>query len=70
PWGKLKFVYDKGNRHVLGVHALVEGAGAIMGEAALMVAQGLPLEAVASSIHPHPTLNESFGLLSREALLL
>jgi len=45
---------------VLGVHALVEGAGELMGEAALLVKTGLPLEAIASAIHPHPALTESF----------
>ena len=66
--GLLKFVYETGSHRLLGVHALVEGAGAIMGEAALAVELGLPVEALAGAIHPHPTLNESFGLLARQIL--
>ncbi len=66
--GMLKIVYDKESRRVVGVHALVEGAGEIMGEAALLVRAGIPIEALANSIHPHPTLTESFGLAARMAL--
>jgi len=57
--GMLKIVFDKSGHKVLGVHALVEGAGELMGEAALLVGTGLPLEAIAGAIHPHPTLTES-----------
>jgi dihydrolipoamide dehydrogenase len=39
-----------------------------MGEAALLVRSGLPLEAIAGAIHPHPTLTESFVLAARAAL--
>lgn len=58
--GLLKIVFDQSSHKVLGVHALVEGADDLMGEAALLVKTGLPLEAIAGAIHPHPTLTESF----------
>ena len=67
--GLLKIVYERSRRRVVGVHALVEGAGELMGEAALLVAHGLPVEAVAAAIHPHPTLTESFGQAARNALM-
>ncbi len=66
--GLLKIVYEKSSRKVVGVHALVEGAADIMGEAALLVRAGLPLEAIAGAIHPHPTLTESFVMAARTAL--
>ncbi len=66
--GLLKIVYEKSGHRVIGVHALVEGAGELMGEAALAVAQGIPLEALAMAIHPHPTLTESFAQAARAAL--
>jgi dihydrolipoamide dehydrogenase len=66
--GLLKIVYEKGSRRVVGVHVLVEGAADLMGEAALLVRSGLPLEAIAGAIHPHPTLTESFVLAARAAL--
>jgi len=58
--GLLKIVFDKASQKVVGVHALVEGAGDLMGEAALLVKVGLPIQAIAGAIHPHPTLTESF----------
>jgi dihydrolipoamide dehydrogenase len=66
--GLLKIVYEKGSRRVVGIHVLVEGAADLMGEAALLVRSGLPLEAIAGAIHPHPTLTESFVLAARAAL--
>jgi dihydrolipoamide dehydrogenase len=66
--GQLKIVYEKKTRRVVGVHALVEGAADLMGEAALLVRAGLPLEAIAGAIHPHPTLTESFVMAVRATL--
>ncbi len=66
--GMLKIVFEKNSHKVLGVHALTEGADALMGEAALLVKAGLPLEAIAGAIHPHPTLSESFVQAARSAL--
>ena len=66
--GLLKIVYNTADRKIVGVHALVEGAADLMGEAALLVRTGLPLEALAGSIHPHPTLTESFVQAARMAL--
>lgn len=66
--GLLKIVYERSSRRVVGIHALVEGAADLMGEAALLVRAGLPLEAIAGAIHPHPTLTESFVMAVRAAL--
>ena len=66
--GMLKIIFEKTGHKVLGVHALTEGADALMGEAALLVKAGLPFEAVAGAIHPHPTLSESFVQAARSAL--
>jgi dihydrolipoamide dehydrogenase len=67
-FGMLKIVFDKTNRKILGVHVLVEGAGDLMGEAAVLIKTGLPLEAIAGAIHPHPTLAESFVQATRNAM--
>ena len=66
--GQLKILYEAENHKVIGVHALVEGADDLMGEAAVAVRAGLPLEVIAGSIHPHPTLTESFAVAARVAL--
>jgi dihydrolipoamide dehydrogenase len=66
--GLLKIVFDKSSQKVVGVHALVEGAGDLMGEAALLVKAGLPIQAIAGAIHPHPTLTESYVQAIRAVL--
>jgi len=66
--GLLKIVYNAADHKIIGVHAMMEGAADLMGEAALLVRHGLPLEAVAAAIHPHPTLTESFAQAARMAL--
>lgn len=65
--GFLKLVYDNETRAVLGVHVLADGAASLLGEGALAVSAGIPIDAMAAAIHPHPTLSESMGLAAREA---
>ncbi len=66
--GMLRIVYRRDGQKVVGVHALVEGAADLMGEAALAVRSGMRLADVADAIHPHPTLTESFALAARAAM--
>ena len=68
PEGLLKLVYDKKTRAVLGVHILAEGAASLLGEGALAVSAGIPVQALAAAIHPHPTLSESVGTAARDTL--
>jgi len=63
-FGRLRVVYRKDDKTIIGVHALIEGAADLMGEAALAVRHGLRLEQLAAAIHPHPTLTEAFGLVA------
>jgi dihydrolipoamide dehydrogenase len=65
--GWLRVVYRTDSGRIVGVHALVEGAADLMGEAALAVASGLDVDAVASAIHPHPTLTEGFAVAAQQA---
>jgi dihydrolipoamide dehydrogenase len=67
--GMLKIVYDQASRAVLGVHVLVEDAASLVGESALAVSAGIPVEALAAAIHSHPTLSESIGTAAREAAI-
>ncbi len=67
--GLLKIFYDRMSQRVLGVQALVEGAANLVGEAALMIRAGLTLREVAETIHPHPTLSESFVSAARGVLM-
>ena len=66
--GMLKFVFEPPMGRIVGVHILSEGAGDLLGEAALIVRKGMTVREVASSIHPHPTWNESFGILARSIM--
>lgn len=62
--GYLRIVYRRQDHRIVGIHALVEGAADLMGEAALAVRHNLTLEQLATAIHPHPTLTEAFGIAS------
>jgi dihydrolipoamide dehydrogenase len=66
--GRLRIVYRDDDHRILGIHVLAEGAADLMGEAALGGRNGLTLEQMATSIHPHPTLTEAFGLTALSAL--
>ena len=63
--GLLRIVYAIDTHRIVGIHAYVEGAADLMGEAALAVRLGLTTHDLASAIHPHPTLTEAFGLAAR-----
>jgi len=66
--GLLKIIFDADSRRVVGVHIMVESAGELMGEAAMLIKTGVPIEAIAAAIHPHPTLTESFVMAVRDVL--
>ncbi len=66
--GLLKLIYETQSRKVIGVHVMVAGAAELMGEAALLLRAGLPVDVIAAAIHPHPTLTESFAVAVRTAL--
>jgi dihydrolipoamide dehydrogenase len=66
-FGRLRVVHERASRRIVGIHALVEGAADLMGEAALAVRHGLRIDDLASAIHPHPTLSEAFGLAALAA---
>lgn len=67
-FGFLKFVVNKSNQEILGVHIFINSAASLSGEAALIVSKKLTLMDVAQAIHPHPTLTEAFGLLALKML--
>ena len=52
----------------VGMHALIEGASAPIGEGAPVVRHGLTLEQLAQAIHSHPTLTESMRVLARQTM--
>jgi len=66
--GLLKIIFDVDSRKIVGVHLMVEGAGELMGEAALLIKTGVAIDAIAAAIHPHPTLTESFAMAVRSVM--
>ncbi|MGC9152069.1 MAG: dihydrolipoyl dehydrogenase family protein [Microbacter sp.] len=67
-FGFLKFVVNRHNQEILGVHLFINGAASLSGEASLIVSKKLTLMDVARAIHPHPTLTEAFGMLALKML--
>lgn len=65
--GLLRIIYERDGHRIVGVHALIEGASDLAGEAAAIVTAGLTLEDLAATIHPHPTLTEAFGFAALAA---
>jgi dihydrolipoamide dehydrogenase len=58
--GWSKMVTEGESGRILGVHLVGPEATDLIGEACLLVAQGLTLEALKKTLHPHPTLSEIF----------
>ena len=67
-FGRLKFIVNRQNQEILGVHLFINGADSLSGEASLIIANKLTLKNVADAIHPHPSLNEAFGILALKML--
>jgi len=59
--GFSKTVYDGDSGRVLGVHLAGPEATDLIGEACVLVTQGVTIEQLARVVHPHPTLSEIFG---------
>ncbi|MFQ6603931.1 MAG: dihydrolipoyl dehydrogenase [Fidelibacterota bacterium] len=59
--GKTKILFDPDTRRVLGVGIVGPNAGDLIGEAALAIEMGADATDIALTIHPHPTLTETFA---------
>jgi dihydrolipoamide dehydrogenase len=59
-WGKT--VYDGETGEILGVHLVGPEATDLIGEACVLVSQKMTLGSLEKVVHPHPTLNEIFGI--------
>ncbi|WP_086990105.1 dihydrolipoyl dehydrogenase [Levilactobacillus brevis] len=59
PDGFVRFIYtDDDNQNIVGAEAVGPEASTMAGELSVIVNDGLNVEDVALTIHPHPTLNE------------
>ena len=59
--GKTKILFDPKTKQVLGVGIVGPGAGDLISEGMLAIEMGADAEDIGLTIHPHPTLGESFA---------
>lgn len=59
--GKTKLLFDPDNGKLLGVSIVGAHAGDIISEGVLAIEMGAKAEDIGSTIHPHPTLSETFA---------
>ena len=60
-FGKTKLIYSKNSHKILSVGIIGPNAGDLIGEAALAIEMDAFVEDIALTIHPHPTLTETFS---------
>ena len=58
--GWRKTVYDGDSGRILGVHLVGPEATDLIGEACVLVSQGITMDQMGRVLHPHPTLSEIF----------
>ena len=58
--GLTKLIFDPDSERLLGVGIAGPGAGELIAEAALALEMGANATDLALTIHPHPTLSETF----------
>ena len=61
PIGKTKLLFDPNSKKILGASIVGPHAGDIISEAALAIEMGADAEDISLTIHPHPTLSETFA---------
>lgn len=58
--GLTKMIVDKETKRILGTGIVGPNAGELIGESVLALEMGADVEDIALTIHPHPTLSETF----------
>lgn len=66
--GYIKFVVEKSSHVIIGISIVHDQAHSLGGEAALLVSGKLKLKDLINSIHPHPTISESFVMLAKQMM--
>ena len=62
--GKTKILFDPDTKRVIGAAIVGPSAGDLISEACLAIEMGSDAEDVGLTIHPHPTLGETFAAAS------
>jgi len=64
PQGKTKLLFDPESKKILGAAIVGPSAGDLISEAVLAIEMGADCEDIALTMHPHPTLGETFAAAS------
>ena len=59
--GKTKILFDKDTKRTIGVGIVGPNAGDLISEGALAIEMGADAEDISLTVHPHPTLGETFA---------
>jgi len=65
--GLTKVLFDKENKRILGAGIVGPNAGELIAEAVLALEMGADAEDIGLTIHPHPTLSETFNFAAEMA---
>lgn len=65
--GMTKVIYDPETKQVLGAGMVGPNAGELIAEAVLALEMGADIEDIALTVHPHPTLSETFNFAAEVA---
>lgn len=65
--GITKVIYDPETKQVLGAGMVGPNAGELIAEAVLALEMGADIEDIALTVHPHPTLSETFNFAAEVA---
>jgi len=65
--GLTKVLFDKETKRILGAGIVGPNAGELIAEAVLALEMGADVEDIALTIHPHPTLSETFNFAAEMA---
>jgi dihydrolipoamide dehydrogenase len=59
--GRTKILFDKETKRTIGVGIVGPNAGDLISEGALAIEMGADAEDISLTVHPHPTLGETFA---------
>ncbi len=65
--GLTKVLFDKDTRRIIGCGMTGTNAGELIAEAVLALEMGADIEDIALTVHPHPTLSETFNFAAEMA---
>ena len=65
--GLTKILFDKENKRIIGAGMVGPNAGELIAEAVLALEMGADAEDIGLTIHPHPTLSETFNFAAEMA---